>query len=212
MRNGENEKMRNWLCRVCAQPNFSFSHFLIFSISSFFLIFLISILFSCDKATDTISRRYPCRFIFDGQQHPTSLVFAAVKSPGTYVYVTTTGDGRTTARHVYVTLNDGKTPREDNVIRTDRENYSAFQLGASNDIGLFIGCTNFNGPVAYDRACPNCVSLTALDFAGNRQQVHCSKCNRTYDLETSAIITGGEGEPLMRYAVTYNGTILTVGN
>lgn len=174
------------------------------------LLVLLSI--ACDDATDIISRRYPCHFIFDCQQHPTSLLLSAVKSPGTYVYVTTTGDGHATARHVYVTLNDGKTPREDNIIRTDRENYSTYQLGASNDIGLFIGCTNFNGLTAYDRACPNCTSLTALNFTGNRQQVLCSKCNRTYDLETGAILNGGAGEPLMRYAVNFNGTILTVGN
>ena len=174
--------------------------------------FNFSILFtSCEDATDYISHRYPCRFIFDETQHPTSLLFAAVKSPGTYVYVTTTGDGRTTLRHVYVTLNDGRTPTEDNVIRTDRENYSAYQLGASNDIGLFIGCTNFNGPTAYDRACPNCAALQPLNFSGNRQQVTCAKCQRSYDLETGASTT--DGEALMRYAINYyNGQRVTVSN
>ena len=177
-----------------------------------YLIFAIPLLLSCEKVDDLVSRRYPCRFLFDGQQHPTSLLLAAVKSPGTYVYVTTTGNGQTAVRHVYVTSNDGKTPREDNIIRTDRENYSTYQLGASNDIGIFVGCTNFNGPVAYDRACPNCTSLTALDFSGNRQQVSCPKCSRSYALETGAIIEGSDGDALMRYVVSYNGTILTVGN
>lgn len=167
---------------------------------------------ACDDATDFISHRYRCHFIFDVQQHPTSLLVAAVKSPGAYVFVTTTGDGKNSVRHVYVTSNALNTPQEDNLIRTDRENYSTYLLGARNDIGLIVGCTNFNGMTAYDRACPNCTSLTALSFAGNRQQVECKHCGRTYDLETGAIVDGNNGEPLMRYIVKYNGQQIYVNN
>ncbi len=169
-----------------------------------------SLLASCDDVTDYISRRYPCRFIFDETQHPTSLLFSALKSPGTYVTVTTSGDGRTTLRHVYVTSNDGRTATEDNVIRTDRENYNNYQLGARNDIGLIVGCTNFNGLTAYDRACPNCADLQTLNFGGNRQQVVCTNCQRLYDLETGACTTGGDA--LWRYLAKYNGQWLSVSN
>jgi len=202
MRNGMRKMIRNKLRLHCAQL---FSLFLLLSISHS-LIFLIS----CDDATDYISHRYTCRFVFDETQHPTSLLFGALKSPGTYVTVTTTGDGRATLRHVYVTINDGRTPTEDNVIRTDRENNMAYQLGARNDIGLIVGCTNFNGPTAYDRACPNCADLQPLNFSGNRQQVACGKCSRTYDLETGASASGGD--PLMRYIANYNGQRLAVSN
>jgi len=41
------------------------------------------------KENETISRRYPCRFHFYREMHPTSLMFSAYSSPGTYVFVWT---------------------------------------------------------------------------------------------------------------------------
>lgn len=176
-----------------------------------YLLPLTSLFTSCE-ADDIVSRRYPCHFIFSYQEHSTSMLFAAARVPGTYVYVTTKGDGKSSVRHVYVNSNDGKTPQEDNVISTDLENYSSYILGASNSIGLFIGTTNFNGLWAYDRACPNCSRLQAMDWTGNRQQVACPRCQRTYELETGNIISGDEGERLMRYYCTFDGSILRAYN
>lgn len=173
---------------------------------------IVALLLVACEADEPISRRYPCSFTFSYEHHPTSLLFAATRSAGTYALVTTSGDGKTSVRHVYVTINDGKTSREDNVISTDKENYAAFRLGASNDIGLIIGLTNFNGLTAYDRSCPNCTALTAMDFTGNRQQVACPKCGRTYDLETGGIRSGDNGEPLMRYNCSFDGTLLRAWN
>ena len=144
--------------------------------------------------------------------HQTSLAFAAVKSVGMYVSITTKGDGRTAVRHVYVTSNEKGAPTEDIIIRSDDENYRVFQLGRSNETGLIVGCTNFNGPVAYDRSCPNCESLQPLTFTGNRQQVACSACKRTYMLDTGAIISGASGDPLQLYKCQFDGVWLTVTN
>lgn len=174
-------------------------------------LFVALMLVACEGEAP-ISRHYPCSFTFNYEHHPTSLLFAAARSAGTYAIVTTSGDGKTSIRHVYVTVNDGKTSREDNVISTDKENYTAFRLGASNDIGLIIGLTNFNGLTAYDRCCPNCATLTATDFTGNRQQVACPKCHRTYDLETGGIRSGDDGEPLMRYYCAFDGTLMRAWN
>ena len=177
------------------------------------LVLLVLLLLLCACEGDyPYSRRYACNFMMKQQTHPTSLVFAAVQSPGMYVTVTTSGDGRTTLRHVYVTSNDGKTPVEDNIIRDEDEIRRLYQLGRSNETGLIIGCTNFNGPVAYDRSCPNCESLQTLDFTGNRQQVICVKCGRCYMLDTGGIVSGNNGEPLMRYDCQYNGAWLVVTN
>ena len=184
-------------CRV-----FSF----LFSLSTFLLF-----LSSCE-AEAPVSKKYVCRFVFSYKEHATSLLFAAAQNPGTYVYVTTKGDGKTSVRHVYVNSNDGKTPQEDNIISTDLENYSSYVLGASNSIGLFIGTTNFNGLWAYDRACPNCSNLQAMNFTGNRQQVICPRCQRTYELETGAIISGDEGSSLMRYYCSFDGSLLRAWN
>ena len=169
-------------------------------------------LFTSCEAEAPVSRKYVCRFVFNYRDHATSLLFAAAQNPGTYVYVTTKGDGKTSVRHVYVNSNDDKTPQEDNVISSDLENYSSYVLGASNSIGLFIGTTNFNGLWAYDRACPNCTSLQAMNFTGNRQQVLCPRCQRTYELETGAIINGDEGSSLMRYYCSFDGSILRAWN
>lgn len=175
------------------------------------LTFPFSLLISCE-AEAPISRKYVCHFVFSYRDHATSLLFAAAQNPGTYVYVTTKGDGKTSVRHVYVNSNDDKTPQEDNIISTDLENYSSYVLGASNNIGLFIGTTNFNGLWAYDRACPNCSNLQAMNFTGNRQQVICPRCQRTYELETGAIINGDEGSSLMRYYCSFDGSILRAWN
>lgn len=160
-----------------------------------------------------ISRRYPCRFQFHADYHPTSIIITACKSPGTYVYIYTEID-KQGVRHVYAQLNDGKTPTEDNIIATDKEaNYSAYLLGANNAIGLIVGMTNFNGLVAYDRVCPNCTGKRALSWSEkNHQQVFCNVCKRTYDLETGALLSGSEGDALLRYGASFNGTVLAVGN
>jgi len=178
----------------------------------FLALLAVVLLVSACEGDYPFSRRYACNFMLKQQTHPTSLAFAAVQSPGMYVTVTTTGDGRTTLRHVYVTSNDGVTPTEDIIIRDEDEQRRLFQLGRSNATGLIIGCTNFNGPVAYDRSCPNCETLETLDFTGNRQQVLCSKCGRSYMLDTGGVVSGDKGDPLMRYDCQYNGAWLVVTN
>ena len=160
---------------------------------------------------DLISRRYPCRFYFYQEPHPTSLIFAAYRSPGAYVYVYSQIDN-TGRRHVYVQSNDGKTPLEDNVISTDLELKAPYVLGANNEMGLIVGCTNFNGPAAYDRTCPNCATRQPLSWATNRQQVRCNKCLRTYSLDTGGIVEGDDGDALMRYNISFDGSRLYVGN
>ena len=171
------------------------------------------LLASCEKADDWISRRYPGRrFFFFHQEHPTSLLFAAYQNPGMWVYVYCRGDGVKDYRHVYVQSNDEQMGVEDNVVSTERERRAAYILGASNEIGLIVGCTFFNGPKAYDRICPNCTTLQALRWTQHTQHVACQKCKREYDLETGAIVAGDGGEALLRYGCSYDGNCLYVGN
>jgi hypothetical protein len=174
------------------------------------LLALCLLLLAC-KEDDPISRRYPCRFFFYHEPHSTSLIFSAYNAPGMYVYVYTTVEtnGR---RHVWAQSNDGKMPTEDNVISTDIELRAPYMLGARNDLGLILGRTNFSGPTAYDRVCPNCEGLTPLHWTGNRQQVECPRCKRTYDLETGVILSGDRGDALLRYGINFDGNRLSVGN
>lgn len=180
---------------------------------SILLVSLLMLFASC-KENDTISHRYPCRFHFYKELHPTSLIFSAYNSPGTYVFVYSKVeiDGTRSSRFVYVESSSNKVPVERNRMETQIENNVPYVLGANNEIGLIIGCTNFSGPVAYDRICPNCTGIYPLVWAGNGQRVSCNSCKRVYELETGAISSGSDGEPLMRYVISLDNVRLNVTN
>lgn len=177
------------------------------------------LLTACDNSIDWISRRYPGRrFFFYYLEHPASIVFAAYKTPGMWVYAYTDNQVVNTRRNVYIKGNGARAQEEQHAMTTERELRAPYVMGAVNSIGLIIGCTYFNGPKAYDRTCPNCATYQALVWATIAQHVECPKCKRKYDLETGVIVSGDKGEPLMRYGVTYNenqpdhGKVLYVGN
>jgi nitrite reductase/ring-hydroxylating ferredoxin subunit len=176
------------------------------------LSMLLCLLLSACKGDDPISRTNPCAFYFYYEPHPTSLIFSAYRSPGMFVYVWSEVEtnGR---RHIYVESNDGKSEIEDNIVTTAIEQQSPCIMGVSNQIGLIVGCTNFNGPTAFDRSCPNCLTHVPLTwYESNRQHVVCEKCKRRYDLNTGTLVSGAAGEALMRYIIQFDGRRLHVGN
>ena len=175
-------------------------------------ILALSALIGCSKEDDPISRRYPCRFYFYHELHPTSVIMSAYHSAGMYVYVYTQVD-QTGVRYVYAKSNRKDDTVESNAITTAIEKGVPYTLGANNKIGLIIGRTNFNGPTAFDRTCPNCTTNQELTWnENNRQQVECKNCGRIYDLETGSITSGADGSTLLRYAVTIDDRRLIVGN
>lgn len=169
----------------------------------------------CD-AESMFSSDYACRFIFYTQYHPGTTIETALTGYGMYTMISV--GKRNGVWHVYSTLNDGNDETEDITLTTAEENYLDYSnLGASN--GIIVGLTNFSGIVAWDQHCSNCLrnyggSSYPLSWTGNRQSVSCSKCGRTYSLETGAITDGDEGISLFRYRVSYSGTgsVLTVTN
>ena len=168
---------------------------------------------SCEKEEDLISRRYPCRFYFYSDQHPTSLLLSAYKSAGLWVTVRTEGDGYSKQRHIYVQPNTANAETEDNPIRTDLERQAPYLLGANSQTGLIAGRTNFNGPWAYDRTCPNCEGWMPLTWTKtNRQHVSCNNCQREYDLETGAVVSGQKGSGLLRYYFRWEGNLVRIYN
>lgn len=170
---------------------------------------------SCD-AENSISTKYACKFVFYTQYHAGTSIETALNNVGNYVFVS--AKQVKGAWHIYATLNDGKNNTEDIALTTAKENYVSYSnLGANN--GFILGLTNFSGAVAWDRQCPNCIAQYSgvdypLQWTGNRQSVKCSKCGRTYSLETGGITEGNKGDMLMRYQVSYAGigSILSVGN
>jgi len=190
------------------------------------LFICILMLGACD-AENSISTQYPCQFIFRTIYHPGTSIETALNGPGTYTQISAKKING--AWNIYSTLNDGKNQTETIVLSTAKENYANYTyLGAGNDTkdakknGFILGCTNFSGPVAWDRQCPNCIQQYSgtnypLEWTGNRLSVICNKCHRTYSLENGTITNGGQGKDdksLMQYRVAYNGigSILTVGN
>ncbi len=81
---------------------------------------------------------------------------------------------------------------------------------------------NMNYPLlAYDLVCPNCYEQSlitpTLSFSG-QEELSCSRCKRTYDLQQNGIVKSGEaGRSLLRYrGVTFSeatsGGILVIMN
>lgn len=191
------------------------------------MMVVIMLFFSSCGAENSISTQYPCQFIFRTELHPGTSIETALNGAGVYTMVS--AQKKNGAWHIYSTLNDGKNQTDDYTLSTAKENYANYSyLGAGCDAknplnnGFILGLSNFNGPVAWDRQCPNCIlqyggTNYPLAWTGNRQYVICSKCHRTYSLENGTITEGGQGKgdkALMRYRVSYAGigSILSVGN
>ena len=179
---------------------------------NFLIALSVVLLFGACNAQAPISRENACWFLFDQTYHPTSFLFVAVQSPGSFAYVTTYGDGKQAARHVVVAPNNGS-GTEDNIIRNAVEINLRYDLGVSNDIGLIIGCTNFDGLRAYDGSCPNCETPRPMSWGKkSAQQVTCGRCNRTYSLDTGNILEGEDGKTLLRYNCAYDGMTVRAWN
>lgn len=168
-------------------------------------------------AEDLYSSDYACRFVFQTKFHAGSTIEQALTNPGTYTMVSAAKIGG--VWHIYSTLNDGQDKTEDIRLNTAEENYADYSdLGAAN--GIIIGLSNFNGPVAWDRQCSNCLRdhgglRYPLRWAGeDLRQVSCDNCGRVYSLETGAITEGDPGISLFRYRVSYAGlgSVVSVGN
>ena len=182
------------------------------------MLFVVFILAACE-AENRISTRFPCNFYFNPKLHPGTSIETALNNLGNYTFISVKNNG---IWHIYSTLNDGRNITEDIKITTDRtegwdNRIKTHALGANN--GIIIGRSNFQGLVAWDRQCPNCITQYGgvnypLELNGIRQSVMCKKCKRTYSLETGTITEGAKGDPLMGYGISYNGigTPVSVGN
>ena len=182
------------------------------------MLFIVFILAACE-AENRISTRFPCNFYFNPKLHPGTSIETALNNLGNYTFISVKNNG---IWHIYSTLNDGRNITEDIKITTDRtegwdNRIKTHALGANN--GIIIGRSNFQGIVAWDRQCPNCITQYGgvnypLELNGIRQSVMCKKCKRTYSLDTGAITEGAKGDPLMGYGISYNGigTPVSVGN
>lgn len=127
----------------------------------------------------------------------------ALTSPGEYCTITLSADRKlnfvspTLSQQVDVTAS---------AVYQSYTCVAGFIAGMSNmpDIGA-----DTQGLVAYDLVCANCYREDAIQRALTLQEggkAYCSRCHRTYDLNSKGIISSGDkGRPLERYHVAYDG-------
>ena len=176
----------------------------------FCLLMLVVLVLTGCGGEEQISRDYLCRFAFNTLFHPTSKIVTAVTAPGYFVWIEM--ERKNGIWHVKVHPAD-QSGDEDIALTTDEENYVTYELGAYN--GIILGSTNFNGPIAFDRQCPNCLQNTGmfnspLTWSKKTMEVECDRCDHSYSLETGANLQGGPR--LMQYAVSVNANNITVMN
>lgn len=179
---------------------------------------------SCgDDTQNEYSSDIRCVFNFDITRHAATRLAAAVQplNYGQFVIVTTEvrqiSSPTTTGYSVrYVNSEDANGNKESTAITASDELRASYVLGAMN--GLVVGRSSGvdNTLYAYDRQCPNCMSQYglyryAMSFANDGQWMHCSNCQRDYDLNNNGYPVSGGGRKLVRYvaALLMNGNTNT---
>ena len=185
------------------------------SLTLFFTLYasLFTLLSSCE-GENNISRDYRCYFVFDTSQHPLPCQLTGILSnPGHFMKVESSIIGG--ARHLKTTRNyDNAT--EDILLRTEKERQVAYALGANNCI--IIGVNSYDSHlVAYDGQCPNCLTEKGgtnypLTWQQNGLQLHCGKCNRSYDVNNGVVAKGEGGRQLLAYKAAFDGVLLRAWN
>ena len=182
--------------------------------SIFIYLLLSSLIFLSCNGEDAIYREYQCYFLFDTTLHPMPCQLTGIiGNPGHFCKVEAGMEAG--IRHIKTTRNyDGAV--EDVPLTTDRENQYRCALGANNCI--IIGTSTYdNILIAYEGQCSNCLE----QFGGTRYplswqkggtQLHCNKCNRTYDINNGTVISDGGGRQLYRYQAGFDGQLIRAWN
>ena len=176
-------------------------------------LLLCTLLMAC-VGDENIYREYECRFVFDPTLHPLPCQLTAMLStPGQFMKIETSVQQG--VRHLKTTRNfDGAT--EDIRLNTERESRQTYALGANNCI--IVGVSSYdNILVAYEGQCANCLKELGgrnypLTWQNSGLYLHCSKCNRTYNVNNGVWAEGNAGIALYRYKVSLDGGILRVWN
>jgi len=163
-------------------------------------------------AENEYSTKYYCRFTFYSDKHAGNLIEMSLGSVSEFVMVSRY---LTTPNYIYAVTN---TKDEKIYITTEIESNALknSDLGANNL--LILGLSYYETLYAYDGQCPNCLESknlykAPLAFDHNGQWVKCAKCGRSYDLNNGGVVADGEGgSSLMKYHISYTGSVLNVAN
>ena len=177
---------------------------------------LTLLLLSACQADDSISREYRCNFIFYTSLHPQPCQLTGILgNSGHFVKIQT--NIQQGIRHLKTTRNYDNAS-EDVPLTTAKESQFNYYLGANDCI--IIGTSSYdNQLVAYDGQCPNCLAdyngiSYPLTWQKNGMQLHCAKCNRSYDVNNGTIAsdTPGSNKQLLRYKVIFDGDLIHAWN
>ena len=180
-----------------------------------FLIALCALLglLACSDVENSVYRDHRCNFVFDTTLHPTSHLAMAVGNAGHFLIVKSSM--AVGIRHILTTRNyDNAT--EDTPLTTEKEKQTACYLGANN--AIIIGRSTYTGLLmAYEGQCPNCLSNYGgtnypLTWSGNGQQLHCDRCDRSYDVNNGVVAAGESGHQLYVYNASFDGTFIRAWN
>ena len=177
------------------------------------LLALCLFLVACE-GENNISRDYRCLFAFDTSLHPIPCQLTGILgNPGHFCKVEASMVNG--VRHLKTTRNyDGAT--EDIILLTEKESQATIVLGANNSI--IIGTVSYdNRLVAYDGQCSNCLkelngTSYPLTWKNNGLQLHCAKCDRSYDVNNGVIASGKGGIQLLTYYARLDGAVLRAWN
>ena len=182
------------------------------------IVFMMGLMFAACTADDSISRSYRCNFVFDTSLHPLPCQLTGIiGNNGHFCKV----EHRVVKgiTHLKTTRNyDGAT--EDIELVTAKESQISYALGANNCIIIGTSSYDFQQLVAFDGQCPNCLNdyngiNYPLTWQNNGQQLHCAKCDRSYDVNNGALADGPAGQKgLLRYlaAFDYGNNVLHAWN
>lgn len=146
---------------------------------------------------------YHANFIFDGTIHP----YNQARSSGQFICV------RRGANIGQFRLTDARGNTTVEQIPEIYMQQGVFHYGLG---GLIIGTPSAYGEGAlmvYDWACPNCELekyRVSIDYVMG--YATCSKCGVKFDLNSGGIAIEGKSDPLMRYRVIDNGSMVIVQN
>ena len=182
-----------------------------------FKLFLLSVclMMAACNANDSISRENRCQFIFDTSLHPLPCQLTGILgNNGHFCQVQTYVDNQG-IRHLKTTRNYDNA-KEDVALTTEPESQVNYYLGANDCI--IIGTSTYDFTLlAWDGQCPNCLSDYGgynypLTWQDNGLQLHCAKCNRTYDVNNGVVAEGAGGRQLLKYNAALDGSIIRAWN
>ena len=167
------------------------------------------LLVACDDESDHLYSSYRAFFRYTYVE-TTPPLLTATRNPGMWCAINFPNG------NYHFLLNDGRTSYTHRPTAAD--NYGRPECIA----GFIVGTPNipdFNGqfPVmAFDLVCPECFTTASIQRSltiDAQGRATCSRCGRTYDLNNSGIVVGGDqSRRLFRYHVAASGNNLYISN